>query len=74
MKDMCGTTGLACIRCNPSACEHRECGSGFRIIDKLNHHMIKHKVTIRATANERLIITDEVSGEEYVVDNLGYPF
>ena len=23
MKDICGTTGLACTRCNPGACEYR---------------------------------------------------
>ena len=51
-----------------------ECCEEYEIIKQLNQFAIKHKITIRATASERLIITDEVSGEEYVVDNLGYPF
>lgn len=74
MKDICGTTGLTCTRCNPGACEHRRYGSGYHAIDKLNHYMIKQKLTIRGMSGEKLIITDQVTGEEYVVEDLGYPF
>lgn len=73
MKDICGATGLACTRCNPGACEHRRYSSGYHVIDKLNHYMIKHKLTIRGMSGEKLIITDQVTGEEYVVEDLGYP-
>ena len=44
------------------------------LLDNVNEMLIEYKVTIRGMSGERLIITDEVSGEEYVVDNLGYPF
>lgn len=33
-----------------------------------------NQVTIRATADESLIVTDQESGEEYIVKDLGYPF
>lgn len=33
-----------------------------------------HKVTVRATSGAKLIFTDQVSGEEYVVKDLGFPF
>lgn len=32
-----------------------------------------HKVTVRATSGAKLIFTDQITGEEYVVKDLGYP-
>ena len=43
-------------------------------VDRLNEWAIKHKLTIKGMAGEKLIITDQATGEEYVVKNLGYPF
>lgn len=43
-------------------------------VDELNDWAIKHKLTIRGMAGEKLIITDQATGEEYVVEDLGYPF
>ena len=60
MKDICGTTGLACTRCNPGACEHRRYSSGYHVIDKLNRYMIKQKLTIRGMAGEKLIIHHDI--------------
>ena len=36
MKDICGTTGLACIRCNPGACEHRCYNAVHKMATKIN--------------------------------------
>ena len=66
MKDICGTTGLACIKCNPGAWE--------TMIKELHKYLLEHKLTIKATAGEKLIITDQATGEEYIVEDLGYPF
>lgn len=100
MKDICGTTGLACTRCNPGACEHRYYNMEKMIkmfknnkvfiptgelprlkgmilaykVDRLNEWAVKNKLTIRGMSGEKLIITDQVTGEEYVVEDLGYPF
>lgn len=43
-------------------------------VDELNNWAKQHKLTIKATAGEKLIITDQATGEEYVVEDLGYPF
>ena len=32
------------------------------------------KITIKGMSGEKLIITDQETGEEYVVKELGYPF
>lgn len=32
-----------------------------------------HNVTVRATSGAKLIFTDQITGEEYVVKDLGYP-
>lgn len=32
-----------------------------------------HNVTVRATSGAKLIFTDRITGEEYVVKDLGYP-
>ena len=43
-------------------------------ICNVNNFLRQHKLTIKATAGEKLIITDQATGEEYVVGDLGYPF
>ena len=43
-------------------------------VNELNNWAVKNKLTIKATAGEKLIITDQATGEEYVVEDLGYPF
>ena len=40
-----------------------------QIIDFLN----ENKITIRATADESLIVTNQKTGEEYIIKDLGYP-
>ena len=44
------------------------------LIEEIVDFLIERKVTIKATADESLIITDQATGEEYVVEDLGYPF
>ena len=44
------------------------------VVKKLNVFLLKNKLTIKGMAGEKLIITDQVTGEEYVVKDLGYPF
>ena len=73
MKDICGTTGLACIRCNPGACSHRQCNMD-KLIKEIVCFLSERKVTIKATADESLIITDQKTGEERLLKDLGYPF
>ena len=43
-------------------------------VDELNDCAKNNKLTVKATAGEKLIITDQATGEEYVVEDLGYPF
>lgn len=43
-------------------------------VDELNNWARKNKLTIRGMSGEKLIITDQATGEEYVVEDLGYPF
>jgi len=40
-------------------------------VDELNEWAIKHKLTIRGMSGEKLIIIDQETGEEYVVEDLG---
>lgn len=42
-------------------------------VDELNNWALKNKLTIRGMSGEKLIITDQATGEEYVVEELGYP-
>ena len=44
------------------------------VINELHEMLLEFKITIKATADEKLIITDQATGEEYVVEDLGYPF
>ena len=44
------------------------------MIKELHKYLLEHKLTIKATAGEKLIITDQATGEEYIVEDLGYPF
>lgn len=43
-------------------------------VDELNNWAVKNKLTIKGMSGEKLIITDQETGEEYVVEDLGYPF
>ena len=45
-----------------------------KMIKELHKYLLEHKLTIRGMAGEKLIITDQATGEEYVVEDLGYPF
>lgn len=44
------------------------------IVYKLSKKLTEYKITIRATSGEELIITDQLTGEEYIAEDLGYPF
>ena len=44
------------------------------VIKKLHSFLLKNKVTIRATSGADLLITDEETGEERVLPDLGFPF
>ena len=44
------------------------------LIEEIVDFLIERKVTIQATADESLIITDQETGEECVIKDLGYPF
>lgn len=44
------------------------------IVTALIHKILEeHKVTLRGMSGEKLIFTDQATGEEYVVEDLGYP-
>lgn len=43
------------------------------LIEELVDFLIERKVTIEATADESLIITDQETGEEILLKDLGYP-
>ena len=43
-------------------------------VDELNDCAKNNKLTIKATAGEKLIITDQATGEEMLLKDLGYPF
>lgn len=42
-------------------------------IEQLEKYLALYKITIKGMAGEKLIITDQETGEEYVVKDLGYP-
>lgn len=44
-----------------------------RIITELNEKLILERVIIEATSNENMIIRDMDSGDEMLLDDLGYP-
>ena len=44
------------------------------VVRKLNVLLLKNKLTIKGMAGEKLIIIDQTTGEEYIVEDLGYPF
>lgn len=44
-----------------------------KLIKELHEFMLEKKVTIRGMSGEKLIITDQETGEEYIVKDLGYP-
>lgn len=44
------------------------------LIEEIVDFLIERKVTIKATADESLIITDQETGEERLLKDLGYPF
>lgn len=44
------------------------------LIEEIVDFLIERKVTIKATADESLIITDQETGEEILLKDLGYPF
>lgn len=43
------------------------------LIKEIVDFLIENKATIRATADESLIITDQSTGEEFIIKDLGYP-
>lgn len=45
-----------------------------KVVRKLNVLLLKNKLTIKGMAGEKLIIIDQTTGEEYIVEDLGYPF
>lgn len=44
-----------------------------RVISRIEEMLRAERVTIEATANETMIIRDMDSGEEMLLDDLGYP-
>lgn len=44
-----------------------------KLIEEIINYLIDNKLTIRATADESLIITDQKTGEEIIIKDLGYP-
>lgn len=44
-----------------------------RVISMLNEKLILEHVTIEATSNGNMIIRDMDSGDEMLLDDLGYP-
>lgn len=45
-----------------------------KLIKEIVDFLSERKVTIKATADESLIITDQKTGEERLLKDLGYPF
>ena len=45
-----------------------------KLIQEIHKILLENKVTIRATSGADLLITDEETGEERVLKDLGYPF
>lgn len=44
-----------------------------KLIEEIHKILLQNKVTIRATSDADLLITDEETGEERVYKDLGYP-
>ena len=44
-----------------------------KLIMEIVDFLIENKITIRATADESLIVTDQETGGEYIIKDLGYP-
>ena len=44
-----------------------------KLIQEIHRMLLENKVTIRATSGADLLITDEETGEERVLPDLGYP-
>ena len=45
----------------------------IELIEEIVDFLIERKVTIRGMSGENVIITDQETGEEFVVQDLGYP-
>lgn len=45
----------------------------YLVVATINKTLEEHKVTVRGMSGEKLIFTDQKTGEEYVVKDLGYP-
>lgn len=45
-----------------------------KLIEELHKYLLEHRLTIKGMAGEKLIIIDQTTGEEYMVEDLGYPF
>ena len=43
------------------------------ILGALHQLMLEYKLTIRATSGAELLITNQETGEEYIIKDLGYP-
>ena len=63
MKDICGTTGLACIRCNPGACEHRYYNAVQKMAAKINK-----EANDLIFGTIRTIVTEEGITHEYEIN------
>lgn len=46
----------------------------YLVVATINKILEEHKVTVRGMSGEKIIFTDQETGEEYVVQDLGYPF
>lgn len=44
-----------------------------KLVKEIEYYLTENKVTVRGTSGEKLIFTDQETGEEYVVQDLGYP-
>lgn len=45
-----------------------------KLIQEIHMILLENKVTIKATSEADLLITDQETGEERVYTDLGYPF
>jgi|GEM_PF-6413089 len=45
----------------------------YAVTALINKILEEHKVTAKGMSGEKIIFTDQETGEEYVVDDLGYP-
>lgn len=44
-----------------------------KLIQEIHKILVENKVTISATSGSDLLITDEVTGDERILPDLGYP-